>query len=217
MQTIFCLRKIHMQENFPKNNEKELTQQEKLKDSFLDTNKNNIEDLADFFEKILELDQQGTHVENADANIQLLHDNEILQKISLIKSRYPEYSDEIDRTYNSRLSLSYFHRGQKDVSYDDFKKSYEYALQSDYVHEGLDDKKKEQQKIMNQASLDYTLGIIKYFERDKEGLRKVIDNIPIIDWEKGWEKNTEILKRFVESLEQGEDPKENYYKRYNGE
>lgn len=206
-----------MEKSPKQENKKEPTPQEELKESFVDPNKENLEDLVDFFEKIQKLDQQETHIENADANIKLLLDGEIIQKITGIKNEHQEYVDEIDRTYNSTLCLSYFHRGQKDVSYNDFSKSHEYALQSDYIHENLDDDKKEQQKIMNQAWLDYVLGTLKYFEKDKEKLSSIIENIPIIDWEEGWGNNTNILKGFVESLEAGENPEENYTKRYNRE
>lgn len=195
---------IPSHEHTPKTSPHEL-----IKDTFIKS-----KNIEEFFDSVFKLDQSGTHVEHAAKNIELLEDEDILREIESFKKNFPGYSDAVDREYNRLLSLSYFHKAQKEVSLEDFKKSYEYNLLNNDFSSILNDEEKEKAKLRHQVSSLYQLGTIKYLEGNTSELRNIIRTMPVIEFEDGWEVNTDILKQFLLSLEQGENPVNNYHKRY---
>jgi len=165
--------------------EKEINIHDEIKKDFL----NGKIDYKTFRQKIIELDQKGTHVENAEKNIELLEDFQVKEKIFSAEK-------EMISGYYKILSLSYFHKAQKTLDINDFFKAYEYSLENfednDY-----------------QNWILYTKGTLEYLKKDEKELKntiKMIDN----------GRNKEILKKFLKSLGDGEEPKENYFKNYFG-
>lgn len=189
---------------------KEVVLQEKVKNNFISSG-----DLRKFFQDINELDQSGTHLEEAEKNIKLLLEDDILKKIESIKEEHPDFSNQINREYYNLLGISYFHKGQRDIDIEDFKKAYEYGNnETQYLNQNLAEKQKEQELRNHNISQLYRLGTIKYLERDINALNGIIKEISEIDIKNEWEQNIYILKNFLKTLENGIDPKENYYKQY---
>ena len=151
--------------------------QEKVKSDFLHGEIN----AEEFRDAWLDLDQKGTHVENAAQNIHVFEDKEIKRKIE-------EYGSDAIAVYNGMLSLSYFHKAQDNPNEDDFRKAYEYALQDSRY----------------QSWIDYARGTLAYFEKDRGTLSSILGVI------QGPEVNIKILKRLLISLKKGDDPKEKY-------
>jgi hypothetical protein len=169
-------------ENLDQN--KNLNQQEILKNKFIN---NNI-DFKEFYKKIISLDQEGDHTKNAANNINLLENQEIKKKIENTNNLL------FLRAYHNILSLSYFHKAQKEVNKNAFIKSYEEAIfsadnQYDYW-------------------LLYTEGTKVFFEKNIHRLTEIINIYPDED------ENKEILIQLLLSLERNENPEESYLQVY---
>jgi len=165
----------------------------------------------EFREEITRLDQSGTHTEEAGNNIALLEDPEVKGKIFEMTKKSKGVLDY----YFSMLSLSYFHKGQRDLELKDFQmalKNAEKVNWENYRYWFL-----------------YVAGTVAYFAKRKDVLDKAIKELSGLH--KKWEVehknddiienrkrsdyiNLEILKRLLSSLGKGDEPKEKYNKVY---
>ena len=138
--------------------------------------------------EIFKLDQQGDHTEQADANIQLLEDPDVAKRI------LAHTSSEVVRVYHRMLSISYFHRGQRNTSAEDFAKAHIHAMEN-------------QEDESYRFWVAYTRGTDAYFKRDETALERAV-----ADSAAG--RNREILVNLLASLKAGDSPESSYRRVY---
>ena len=142
----------------------------------------------DFRDEIFNLDQEGTHTENAEENIKLLEDKEIVEKVQNLSIEDPE----ILESYYLLLALSYFHKGQGINDGESFSKAEEIL-----------------RDIEKNDWYYYVLGTKLYFEKNLEELK-----VALMEIENKQDVNYKILEKLVSSLENGDNPKDSYQKVY---
>ncbi len=144
--------------------------------------------LENFRDEIFNLDQEGAHTDNAEENIKLLEDKEIVEKIQNLSIEDPE----ILESYYLLLALSYFHKGQGINDGESFSKAEEIL-----------------RDIEKNDWYYYVLGTKLYFERNLEKLKAVLMKI-----ENKQDVNYKILERLISSLKNEDNPKDSYQKVY---
>lgn len=152
-------------------------------------------DFSSFLKQVMVLDQQGMHIENAQANIELLMDPKVLVLLAVL-------DDDTKENYFNMLSLSHFHRGQGMALHqegdpvDQFRKAHQASLNIS----------PEGGYARWQA---YVAGTVAYFEKDTDRLKKILQDNSELDGQ-----NRVILENLLKSLEQGEGPVEAYVQAY---
>lgn len=131
-------------------------------------------DLETFRDKLIELDQQGDHTEQAHNNVELLLDPEVRDAILANPEHYSNYY--------ALLSISYFHAGQASGNIDDFMRAHISALE-----------------VSDREDYDYwvayTKGTWAFFAENMDVLQQAVAEI-------GEGRNKEILINLQARLEQ---------------
>ncbi len=144
----------------------------------------------DFRDEILKFDQEGNHAENAEANINLLEDNDIVNRIKELSNE----NSEILESYKKLLALSYFHKGQGLLNVESFNKAEEILREVD-------------------SSSDwylYVKGTRDYFNNNLMNLET-----SLILFKDKSSVNYKILERLISSLKNNDQPQEKYLEVYN--
>lgn len=158
---------------------------ETLKNNFLESKITPL----DFRDAILNLDQEGNHTENAEANIELLEDKEVFDKVEKLATENPEVLE----SYKKLLAFSYFHKGQGSLDSESFNKAEEILREIDNKSDWY----------------LYVRGTRDYFNNNLINLESAL----ILFKDKN-SINYKILERLVSSLKRNDKPQEKYLEVY---